>query len=228
MWIGLRSAVLSNRKMKSGLLKGLLCLCLCSGVAAKTSRLEQVGRAFQEAALVECELLHHFHWTLTDEDLQLRGRLLACADGRFRMDLASTHVLSDGESVWRWEDGGFQVLQEARATSDIVLFPQDILLNPHEHFRIMKQTEMGKDTLRFSLEPRVPNDFMQNLTLDVIATRKTTRPHALRFSDFGGNQHQYILQGLNYHETLADSMDRLLVFVQPSGFELIRMEGASH
>jgi outer membrane lipoprotein-sorting protein len=204
----------------------LILFCLAQ-VQAKPSVLERAGKNFKSCALVQMSLTHQFSWTLTNETMTMDGLLLASPDGRFRLDLGPTHVFSDGQSVWRWEEGGLQVLKEARDNSGLALFPQDLLLNPQEVFHLIDREKLGGDTLRLSLEPRQDSAFMQDIQLDMLVKKKMLRPLALRFQDFGGNKHEYQIHDLVFLETLSDSLLKEITFSLPEGFELIEMDGLS-
>lgn len=189
--------------------------------------LKDLGDDYRDAAAWELRFEHVFVWTLAGDTTVTEGRLLVTPDGAFALELGPARMLSDGRSIWRWEEGGLQVLEEAAGTGDDVILPHQLLLQPEERFKAGEVVSEGKDALRLGLEPKGDSEFMQAAVLHLVKEGRHWRPQALGFEDIGGNRHLYRVLEREALPVIDEAHAERLRFKLPAGMELIDLRGGA-
>ena len=205
-----------------------LCACLLPGwsLAGEGRRiLDGIREHFESAACWEIRFRHDFVWVLAGDSVSVEGLLVYRRDGAFRVDLGAAHMLSDGGRLWRWEDGGRQVLLERPGESEDVILPHQLLLHLDERFRAGEPRECGEDEDRrveLELSPRGDSEFMQRILLELGLEGRALLPRALSFNDIGGNRNRYtVLSRDSWTGGCPDERAAGLEFRLPEGYELI-------
>lgn len=187
--------------------------------------LKDLGEDYRSAAGWELRFEHVFVWTLAADTTVTEGRLLATPSGAFALELGPARMIGDGASIWRWEEGGQQALVEAPGTSDDVLLPHQLLLQPEERF-VAGEVRETADGLELELEPKGDSEFMQGARLRLVKEGRRWRPAGLSFDDIGGNRHDYRVLERRSLDSLGEAERARLRFVLPAGFELVDLRPA--
>lgn len=188
--------------------------------------LRQVRLAFQSRDL----------WELTFEQQQLprrgtdtlrsQGRLLACPDGSFRVDMEGVHLLSDGKKLWRWEDGASQVLLEKPGQSEDVLLPHQLLILVEERFKPLSLKSAGRHRKLMRLAPRSASEFMRDVELTLTKEKDQWWPRDVAFTDFTDTRLRFVvLKRQSWPQRTVKA--RELSFRLPAGMELVDLRTGS-
>lgn len=199
----------------------LLVGCLNSARAGEAEQLlRQVRQAFQARDVWELTFEQQQVPRRGTDTLRVRGRLLACPDGAFRVDAEGLHLLSDGKSLWRWEDGGAQVLLERPGQSEDVLLPHQLLILVEERFRPLSLKSAGKQRKVMRLQPRSGSEFMREVVLTLRKEKGQWWPAEVAFTDFSDTRMRFVVQRRQSWPDRA-SRRQELTFRLPAGMELI-------
>ena len=155
----------------------------------------------------------------------LEGRLLACPDGAFRVDAGGLHLLSDGKDLWRWEDGGAQVLLEKPGQSEDVLLPHQLLIVLEERFRAVSLKADGPRRRVLRLQPKSATEALRDVVLRLEPAGGQWWPAEIAFTDFTDSRTTYRVTGRKSWPDRAPRRGEL-AFHLPAGMELIDLRAA--
>ncbi len=188
--------------------------------------LRQVRRAFQSRDLWELAFEQQQLPRRGTDTLRTRGRLLACPDGSFRVDMEGLHLLSDGKSLWRWEDGGSQVLLEKPGQSEDVLLPHQLLILVEERFKPLSLKNAGRGRKLMRLAPRSASEFMRDVELTLAKEKDQWWPRDVAFTDFTDTRLRFVvLKRQSWPQRAVKAKE--LGFRLPAGMELVDLRPGS-
>jgi hypothetical protein len=200
----------------------LIILLLAPAVRAGEAEnlLRQARRQFEGRGLWEIFFEQQVLPGAGGDTLRSSGRLLACPDGAFRVDMEGLHLLSDGRDLWRWEDGGSQVLMERVGQSEDVLLPHQMLILVEERFRPTGIRSQGAERRIIRLQPRSGSEFLRDVTLIMTREKGQWWPREISFTDFADARVRFLVQR---RESWPDRGPRReqLVFKLPGGMEVV-------
>lgn len=211
----------------------LACLGILSAAPAPArageaeNLLRQVRRQFEARALWEIAFERQELPAPGRRDtLRGQGRLLACPDGAFRVDLEGLHLLGDGDRLWRWEDGGSQVLLERPGQSDDVVLPHQLLVLVEERFRAVSIRPAGADGRLLRLEARSGSEAMRDVVLLLKREQGAWWPREVTFTDFADARTRFLVtRRASWPDRSARRAE--LTFTLPRGMELIDLRAGS-
>lgn len=195
-----------------------LAISACAGEAEVLLR--QIRTAFQARPLWELTFEQQQLPQRGTDTLKVRGRLLACPDGAFRVDMEGAHLISDGKNLWRWEEGGGQVLLELAGQSEDILLPHQLLILVEERFRPLSLKGAGKGRKLMRLQARSGSEFMRDVALTLRKEGSQWWPGDVAFTDFTDSRMRFVVLK---RQSWADRNSRRqeLTFRLPAGMELI-------
>ncbi len=207
-----------------GILRVLLVACLTiSALAADSAKsiFRDLADQARDTPAWKIEFEHRFVWTMAGDTTVQTGTLITGPDGCFLIEAGASRILSDGISLWRWDLGGFQVLQESPGASEDVILPQQFFLDLDERFEAGELNYLEKKLARLDLVSRSDSEFMSNVQLMVEKRDRHWLPLSLSFIDLGLNLNEYRVierQALSEDDPL---LQHAFDFVLPEGMELI-------
>lgn len=201
----------------------LVILLLCQPLSAQSGKglLRDVKQQYQEAAAWRITFEHVFIWTMAGDTLVSNGQLLTGPDGAFRVDLEQAHLLSDGKALWRWEDGGMQVLLEDLGASEDVILPHQFFVSLEDRFTPGDLNKLDRSNLELALSPKGDSEFMQEIMVHMTKERGDWWPSTLSFRDLGENLHVYRVLSRDQLKPGDPLVGTALQFTLPEGLELI-------
>ncbi len=199
---------------------GILLAALVCQAGEAEKLLRQVRNAFQSRDLWELSFEQQQLPQHGTDTLRTRGRLLACPDGSFRVDMEGMHLLSDGKSLWRWEDGGAQVLLEKPGQSEDVLLPHQLLILVEERFKPQSLKSAGPRRKLMRLSPRSGSEFMREVHLTLQKEKNQWWPRDVAFTDFTDTRMRFVvLKRQSWPNRGVKAKE--LAFRLPAGMELV-------
>ena len=212
------------------LLSGVLLLLMATAVfAGEGDRLLRKAReAYAEADYWQVDFVNTFAWELAGDTVSNAGNLLLAPEGAFRVDMGGAHLLSDGNLLWRWEEGGDQVLQEKLGDNADVILPHQFLAKLEERFDPGRVTELGDDSRRIELKVKNDSVFMTDVSLVLVREDDIWQPQQIEFIDAGDNWNQYRITGRRSWagEDLPAVLAESLRLTLPIGYELLVLDEA--
>ncbi len=204
----------------------LLFLLLAQNASAARGEriLEAVREGYREYPVWTVSFRHSFYWEMTGEEVVEEGRLLLAGEKVFRVEVGAQRLLARDGALWRWQEGGEQVLLESLENDPDVILPQQLLVDLESHFRPGEAQKQEDGSVRLPLEPRGDSEFMSSIELLADKDGREWVVRQLAFVDIQGNRHRYELlerQPFESLEALPEGQAAGLEFTLPPGMDLI-------
>jgi outer membrane lipoprotein carrier protein len=148
-----------------------------------------------------------------------KGKLLACEDGKFRLESRYLTVVSNGVSLWRYAAENNQVVINNASGEDAALNPLSLLKSRENEYTptSVLQTKLeGKPCWEIGFSPKEDDAQVLKIYLSV----KNLIPVRIDLSDTDGNSTRYDIQRFQEKQALPETT---FTFSPPKGVEVIDM-----
>lgn len=205
--------VFTSRTMRRAIALATLLLLVQLGVASPPSGsriIDRVRDRYESMESLSCTFTHTFVWAMADAEERTSGTMLLLGDDRFRYETDSQIMVSDGETLWRYNLLSKQVIIESLASAAPGSLPKDFLFEFPKDFDVESVEESDDDLYLLHLQPKEENLGLHDVNVWVDSDEWiTTR---LSFLDDVGNRTEYAIDQV---ETDVDLDPALFGFDPP-------------
>jgi len=192
----------TNRKLSSVLIIALLLLVGATSVveakkpATPTGKklIKNIQSAFKDLDSFSCKFRLEFTWALAHETDVTEGVMQMAKKDKFRYETASQVMVTDGETLWRFNHLTQQAIVENLEDSEPGILPREMLFDYPKKFEPgeVRETSLnGRLTYILDLLPKESDMGIQSITVWVDAIDSITRK--MEFTDESGNNTIYQL-----------------------------------
>jgi len=206
-----------RKLMALGLLWPLTVAALCADTADEI--LEEVRDRYESIQDAKLTFTQHVRFSLATVDQTVRGTLLMKKPSRYRVELESQTIVTDGETVWSYSRPNHQVLIDRFVLDERSLSPERILTTaPTEYTAaLVGEEELEGSTLQVvKLVPRSQTGILASLKLWV--DDHTWLMRKVEIVDVNGKQTTYTVHTFEVNPGIADSAFR---FTVPEGADVV-------
>ncbi len=181
--------------------------------------MKKLRKRYRSVKTLQAHFVEMFEWAMTGETVRREGSLVITADDRFRIDTPEQLIVSDGETVFRYNRTTSKVIIEPVGGDKQEMLPRRMMLGFADEFKATALAELpvaGRPGFRLDMIPDDPEEVMiTGATLWVSAADLVVR--RLKLVDLNGNSTTYILSDVSF-DLPVDST--VTTFVVPDGVEL--------
>lgn len=211
-----------DMKKAAFFLMGVLFLGTTYAVSGEAETLlAKVEKSVREAETLEIVFQERFVWKMTEEENSLRGTLTMSGEDRFRIETEDQILVSDGETLWTYNQPANRVLIDRLAKTDEALLPRQLLLQYTEGYAVRKlpgEEVRGQSCEVLSFVDETGESYYAKWQIWI--DPDTYLPVQLMQEDLNGNQNIYLLESVRTGVPLdAD----LFQFMIPGSAEVIEM-----
>ena len=187
--------------------------------------MKQLSGQYRRVETLQANFREVFEWELTRETIEREGTLAVASDNRFRIDTPEQLLVSDGESIYRYDRVNARVIIEPVGTGGSTLLPRRLLLDFGDDFRAVELTETtvaGRDGIRLEIVPCDPDAALIEKVILWVTTPENPGQdiwiiHRLKLTDMSGNHTTYFLSDIRLNQPIDPEATS---FIPPEGVEL--------
>ena len=182
------------------------------------SELKNIKKRYEKIKTLQTQFREVFEWAMTGEKVQREGSLIIGEKNAFRIESDEQLIVSDGNSIYRFNKVSNQVIIETVDKGKDNALPRRMMLKFAEEFSATELTEMMVNNLpgaRLDLEPKDSDKVMiSNATIWYTSEDNTV--NRLKFSDLNGNTTTYFFINPTFNQSVDPN---LMAFIPPENAE---------
>jgi outer membrane lipoprotein-sorting protein len=154
--------------------------------------LDLIRKKYNSKTTIQTQVDLVIYWSVREREEKKSGKLVVAPGDKFRVDLGSETLVSDGETYWQYSKKNSQVIIKHLDDIDLSWHPSQLLSKFLTGYSYQEKGKSGSETVLFWSAENDSESFYTDIT--VRAETKTGKIKKLRLTDRNGNIHTYIFK----------------------------------
>jgi outer membrane lipoprotein-sorting protein len=149
-----------------------------------------IKKKYNQNATIETQFDLHIWWSVRERKESKKGKLYLAPRDKFRLELGSETVVSDGKDCWQYSKKSGQVIIKNLQDLDLSYHPSKLLSSWLNDYSFTHKGTDGSATILFWKADSLSGNSSWD-TIEVHASNKTGVVNELKLTDRNGNIHTY-------------------------------------
>lgn len=167
--------------------------------------LDLIRKKYNSKATIQTQINLIIYWSVREREEKKSGKLYIAPKDKFRVDLGSEILVSDGETYWQYSKKNSQVIIKHLDDIDLSWHPSQLLSTFLTGYSYNEKEKSGSETVLFWNSDKDSETFYTEIM--VYAETKNGTIKKLRLTDRNRNVHTYI-----FNKTVFDAKTPAEVF----------------